>query len=103
MAEFLANDDEVVNAHKHTMYDLMANICHDGQPGTPYRHGGGCVCPVCCVVCVGKGSYRVHVRHKVLVIAIGKSHFQCENVVFCRGQDNGLNSKTCTCRICSLR
>ena len=38
MAEFLADDDEVVKAHKHTMYDLVANICHDGQPGT---EGGG--------------------------------------------------------------
>ena len=35
MAEFLADDDEVVKAHKHTTYDLMANICHDGQPGKP--------------------------------------------------------------------
>jgi U4/U6.U5 tri-snRNP-associated protein 2 len=33
MAEFLADDDEVVKAHKHTTYDLIANICHDGQPG----------------------------------------------------------------------
>ena len=33
MAEFLSGDDDVQAAHKHTMYDLMANICHDGQPG----------------------------------------------------------------------
>lgn len=37
MAEFLADDDAVVAAHKHTVYDLIANICHDGQPGM-------CVC-----------------------------------------------------------
>ncbi len=34
MAEFLADDDEVQKAHKNTVYDLIANICHDGQPGT---------------------------------------------------------------------
>ena len=39
MAEFLANDDEVVDAHKHTMYDLVANICHDGQPGLLQSNG----------------------------------------------------------------
>lgn len=33
MAEFLANDEDVVNAHKYTVYDLIANVCHDGQPG----------------------------------------------------------------------
>ncbi len=33
MAEFLANDEAVTAAHKHTVYDLIANICHDGQPG----------------------------------------------------------------------
>ena len=32
MAEFLADDEAVVNAHKHTVYDLIVNICHDGQP-----------------------------------------------------------------------
>ncbi|CAI8006750.1 U4/U6.U5 tri-snRNP-associated protein 2 [Geodia barretti] len=45
MAEFLSSDQEVQDAHPHTVYDLMANICHDGQPGA------------------GKGTYRAHVRH----------------------------------------
>ena len=64
MAEFLANDDAVVAAHKHTVYDLIANICHDGQPGK-------CVCVCVCVysktmtIMTGKGTYRVHVRQKV--------------------------------------
>lgn len=36
---------EVKARHKHTIYDLVANIVHDGEPG--------------------KGTYRVHVLHKV--------------------------------------
>ncbi len=47
MAEFLSNDKSVQDSHPHTVYDLVANICHDGQPGT----GEG-------------GTYRVHIRHK---------------------------------------
>ena len=47
MAEFLSSDPGVTEAHSHTVYDLIANICHDGQAGA------------------GKGTYRVHVRHKV--------------------------------------
>lgn len=35
---------EVKARHKHTIYDLVANIVHDGEPG--------------------KGTYRVHVLHK---------------------------------------
>lgn len=30
--------------HKHTLYNLVANIVHDGEPG--------------------KGTYRVHILHK---------------------------------------
>ena len=33
MAEFLSSEPEVQDAHPHTVYDLIANICHDGQPG----------------------------------------------------------------------
>lgn len=33
MAEFLSSDPDIQDAHPHTVYDLMANICHDGQPG----------------------------------------------------------------------
>lgn len=33
MAEFLSSDPEVQDAHSHTVYDLIANICHDGHPG----------------------------------------------------------------------
>ena len=33
--------------HKHTTYDLIANVVHDGEPGP------------------GKGTYRVHILHKV--------------------------------------
>lgn len=47
MAEFLSSDPGVLEAHPNTVYDLVANICHDGQAGS------------------GKGTYRVHVRHKV--------------------------------------
>ena len=38
---------EVRAKHKHTAYDLIANIVHDGEPGS------------------GKGSYRAHILHKV--------------------------------------
>ena len=33
MAEFLSSDPDVQDAHPCTVYDLIANICHDGQPG----------------------------------------------------------------------
>lgn len=46
MAEFISADPAVVAAHPHTVYDLVANICHDGPAGA------------------GKGTYRLHVRHK---------------------------------------
>lgn len=39
---------EVKAVHKYTTYDLVANIVHDGEPG--------------------KGTYRVHVLHKVSFI-----------------------------------
>ncbi|KAL3877260.1 hypothetical protein ACJMK2_034993 [Sinanodonta woodiana] len=39
-------DPEMRAMHKYTMYDLMANIIHDGEPGP------------------GKGTYRIHVLHK---------------------------------------
>ena len=65
MAEFLADDEEVRAAHTHTMYDLIANICHDGQPGGFYKCSQ-CVGLIYTVyVFSGKGTYRVHVRHKV--------------------------------------
>jgi len=38
---------EVRARHRHTSYDLIANIVHDGEPGA------------------GKGTYRVHILHKV--------------------------------------
>ena len=47
MAEFLSSDSSVQDAHPYTVYDLVANICHDGQAGS------------------SKGTYRVHLRHKV--------------------------------------
>lgn len=37
---------EVRARHRHTSYDLIANIVHDGEPGA------------------GKGTYRVHILHK---------------------------------------
>jgi U4/U6.U5 tri-snRNP-associated protein 2 len=46
MGEFLSRDPEVRKQHPQTKYNLVANICHDGQAGS------------------GKGTYRVHVRHK---------------------------------------
>ncbi len=51
MAEFLSSDPGVLEAHPNTVYDLIANICHDGQAGS------------------GKETYRVHVRHKVTIVA----------------------------------
>jgi len=39
---------DVRTQHVHTTYDLIANIVHDGEPGA------------------GKGTYRVHILHKVL-------------------------------------
>ncbi len=50
MAEFLSSDPGVLEAHPNTVYDLIANICHDGQAGS------------------GKGTYRVHVKHKVTIM-----------------------------------
>ena len=49
MAEFLSSDPAIQDAHPHTVYDLIANICHDGQPGTVYQHKTGilliwCLC-----------------------------------------------------------
>ncbi|XP_050390998.1 U4/U6.U5 tri-snRNP-associated protein 2 [Patella vulgata] len=37
---------EVRAAHRNTVYDLMANVVHDGEPGP------------------GKGTYRCHIQHK---------------------------------------
>ena len=49
MAEFLSSDEGVTEAHPNTVYNLVANICHDGKAGA------------------GKGTYRTHIRHKVCV------------------------------------
>jgi len=38
--------------HEHTTYDLIANVVHDGEPGP------------------SKGTYRVHILHKVNVISV---------------------------------
>ena len=38
--------------HKYTTYNLVANIVHDGEPGS------------------GKGSYRCHVMHKVSIVRL---------------------------------
>lgn len=54
MAEFLSSDPKVQDAHPHTVYDLVASICHDGKAGA------------------GKGTYRVHLRHKVPGDLIGR-------------------------------
>ena len=32
MAEFLVSDPAVQDAHPHTQYDLIANVCHEGEP-----------------------------------------------------------------------
>ena len=37
MAEFLVTDPAVQDAHPHTQYDLIANICHEGEPGKGTR------------------------------------------------------------------
>ncbi|XP_065672591.1 ubiquitin carboxyl-terminal hydrolase 39 isoform X2 [Hydra vulgaris] len=46
MKEFLLDDKVVLENNKDTCNDLIANISHDGDPGS------------------GKGTYRVHVHHK---------------------------------------
>lgn len=33
MAEYLVSDPAIQDAHLHTQYDLIANICHEGEPG----------------------------------------------------------------------
>lgn len=33
MAEFLSSDPKIQDSQKHTTYDLIANISHDGEPG----------------------------------------------------------------------
>ena len=33
MAEYLVADPTIQDAHPHTQYDLIANICHEGEPG----------------------------------------------------------------------
>ena len=43
---------EARSKHKYTTYDLMANIVHDGEP------------------MAGKGTYRVHILHKVECCAL---------------------------------
>lgn len=40
---------EVKALHKSTVYDLVANVVHDGEPD--------------------KGTYRVHLLHKVITIS----------------------------------
>ncbi|KXJ05673.1 U4/U6.U5 tri-snRNP-associated protein 2 [Exaiptasia diaphana] len=32
MAEYLSSDPKVQDAHPRTTYDLIANICHEGDP-----------------------------------------------------------------------
>ncbi|EDO45015.1 predicted protein [Nematostella vectensis] len=44
LAEYLSSDPAVQDAHPHTTYDLVANICHDGEPES--------------------GTYRLHVLHR---------------------------------------
>ena len=33
MAEYLVSDPAIQDTHPHTQYDLIANICHEGEPG----------------------------------------------------------------------
>ena len=33
MAEYLVSDPAIQDSHPHTQYDLIANICHEGEPG----------------------------------------------------------------------
>ena len=68
MAEFLSSDPAVQDAHPHTVYDLIANICHDGQAGS------------------GKGTYRVHIRQKVRILIMN-------NII--KNNKNYLEKKAC--------
>ena len=33
MRDFLSSDDEVQKEHPNTLYNLVANISHEGEPG----------------------------------------------------------------------
>lgn len=63
MAEFLSSDPEVQDSHPHSVYDLIANICHDGHPGKGLK--STCECCIYTFIIADKGTYRVHIRHKV--------------------------------------
>lgn len=72
MDEFLPDDPEVQRAHPHTKYDLIANICHDGAAGMNrfdqvHFSKAKCIYSTLLLPSVGpgKGTFRVHVRHKV--------------------------------------
>lgn len=60
MYEYLAED--VRDKHPYTMYDLVANIVHDGQPGK------------------GKGTYRIQVLYKVRLQFFLLTEYSCFHV-----------------------
>lgn len=78
---------EVKARHKQTIYNLVANIVHDGEPG--------------------KGTYRVHLLHKVKMFLLVMCQFtQCilsflylfthQPLMFLfRELENGMKCKTC--------
>ena len=54
MVEFLSSDQAVQDAHPHTTYDLLANICHDGPAGKPATEAAIKACvhwTVCVLLC----------------------------------------------------
>lgn len=63
MAEFLSSDPKVQDTHPHSVYDLIANICHDGQPGKGLNSATVLSCIY--LMITDRGTYRVHIRHKV--------------------------------------
>ena len=50
MVEFLSSDPAVQDAHPHTNYDLLANICHDG-PASELWPPLRLVCTLCVLLC----------------------------------------------------
>ena len=54
MAEYLVSDAAIQDAHPHTQYDLIANICHEGEPGK----GNSTSCEVWHCSCQSVASYH---------------------------------------------
>ena len=63
MSEYMAEEDR--ERGEPYQFDLLTNIVHDGLPGA------------------GKGTYRVHVHHKVCAVACQPCVCLCLSVCVC--------------------